>query len=211
MVGSRADTVEVPLTTTVFRSIDAVDHELRASEHFGRFRALVVTSSRAARYLGVARVALGAHPIVASVGAATTRSLAAAGLSVGVESTGGAIDLAASISDGPVLVLGAVGGREELSAVLTSRGLTSVVVECYATHGLELDDEARAALRRADAVFIGAPSAWRVAGEAVGDDAWVLVPGDTTWREVRTTHERVVVGWGEAFAAAWERVEQSRR
>ncbi|MBW4029385.1 MAG: hypothetical protein HIU57_01745 [Acidobacteria bacterium] len=209
-VGSRADVVEIALTTTSYRASEDVDAEVRASGHFGRFRTLVVTSARAERYLGVAREALDAHHVVASVGAATTRSLDAAGLRVSYESTGGATELAASISEGPVLLLGAVGGREELTTVLTSRDLDCVEVACYATRGLTLDDTARDGLRRADVVFIGAPSAWRVAREVVDVDAWVLVPGATTLQEVRADHERVAVGWGEAFPAAWDLIEQSR-
>lgn len=210
-VGARADVVEVPLTATSYRASEDVDADVRASGHFGRFRTLVVTSARAARYVGVARRALDEPHVVASVGGATTRSLEVAGLRVDVESTGGAKDLASSIIDGPVLLLGAVGGRDELITALRSRGLASVVVPCYSTRALTLGGEARDHLRRADVVFIGAPSAWRAAREFVDPHAWVLVPGETTFEEVRRDHERVVVGWGDAFAPAWELIDRSPR
>ena len=205
-VGTRAEVVEIPLTTTAFRDPGEVEAEVRASGAVGAFRTLVVTSARAERYLRAAARALGPDPVIASVGRATTRVLDGAGLRVTHESSGGALDLIASVTEGPVLVLAAAGGREELTDALRSRDVACVVVECYATTGVELDHGDRAALGRADVVFIGAPSAWRVAREAVRADAWVLVPGATTLAAVRASHERCVVGWGPAFAGAWERV-----
>lgn len=210
-VGARADVVEIPLTVTSYRAVDDVDADVRASEHYGRFRTLVVTSARAERYLGVARAALDEHPVVASVGPATTRSLESLGMRVNVESVQGARELAASINDEPVLLLTAVGGRDELRLALAERGLACVAVECYATRGLSLDEQAREQLRGADVVFIGAPSAWRAARDEVDARAWVLVPGVTTLEEVLADHDRAVIGWGDDFAAAWELVEGSPR
>ena len=205
-VGGRAEVVEIPLTTTAFRDAGEVEAEIRASRDVGAFRTLVATSARVERYLPLAARALGPDPVVASVGPATTRVLERAGLRVTHESLGGALDLIASVNEGPVLILAATGGREELTAALRSRGVACAVVECYATRGVALGEAERAALGRADVVFIGAPSAWRVAREAVRSDAWVLVPGATTLAAVRAGHERCVVGWGPAFAGAWERI-----
>jgi precorrin-2 methylase len=81
--------------------------------------------------------------------------------------------------------------------------LNPVLVECYETTSVELGEEAFEQLRRADVVFIGAPSAWRVARAIVTDGAWVLVPGVTTLAAVRADHERVLLGWGEDFTPAW--------
>lgn len=205
-VGPRADVVEVPLTVTHYRPRRDVDAEIHAPPHGANFRTLVVTSTRAQFYLDLARDALGEDHEVFSVGRATTRTLERAGLKVVSESPGGAVDLATSITRGPVLLLGAVGGRDELAAVLTARFVQVVHVGCYETRRATLSDDAREQLRRADVVFIGAPSAWRAAREWVASDAWVLVPGDTTFAEVRRGHERVVRGWGEEFTSAWQRI-----
>jgi hypothetical protein len=40
----------------------------------------------------------------------------------------------------------------------------------------------------------------------VSDEAWVLVPGETTLDEVRMTHRRVLVGWGAKFDDAWQQI-----
>ncbi|HEY5120293.1 MAG TPA: hypothetical protein VII84_01835, partial [Acidimicrobiales bacterium] len=60
-----------------------------------------------------------------------------------------------------------------------------------------------------DVVFIGAPSAWRVARALVSSHVWVLVPGRTTLDVVKEDHERVLVGWGQEFESAWETVTAS--
>jgi len=48
-----------------------------------------------------------------------------------------------------------------------------------------------------------------VARTLVPQNAWVLVPGATTLEFVRADHERVLLGWGEQFDAAWEHVGAS--
>lgn len=205
-VGSRAEVVEVALTTTTYRTRAEVEHEIRESRNFGRFASLVVTSARAHEFLGLVGTALVGAPEVFSVGAATSRALTRSGFDVTVESPGAASELAAFITHGPVLVLAARRGRSELIDELNARSLEPTLVECYETHAVELSDEACGQLARADVVFIGAPSAWRVARAVVREDAWVLVPGTTTFEEVRAAHDRVLIGWGEEFALAWARV-----
>jgi uroporphyrinogen-III synthase len=206
LVGERADVVETPLTMTRYRPLREVDAEVRASRHFGLFRSLVVTSSRSERYVAVLRDALIDRYEVFSVGARTSEVLERLGLTATRESSGTARDLAPFIREGPVLILGAVNGRNELVRELDDRDLGPVVLECYETLPAPLVGDSLEHLRRADVVFIGAPSAWRVASPVVSDDAWVLVPGESTLGEVRMTHQRVLVGWGEKFDDAWERI-----
>ena len=206
-----ADVVEVPLTTTRFRQRDEVREELRQSPHFATYRSLVVTSSRSQAYLDLAREALSRDAGVYSVGPATTRAVQHAGFSVAVESVSGAAPLASSIEAGPVLILTAVAGRDELATLLRARGRDVTVIETYETVDVVLDVTSRERLGDADVVFIGAPSAWRAAREFVRRDAWVLVPGATTREAVRADHERVILGWGEDFTSAWDVVTSSSR
>lgn len=208
-VGSRARVVEVPLTFTCYRPVDDVANDVRASRHFGRFHALVATSSRVEPYVDVATESLIKGAMAYSVGARTTAMLEDHGLSVAYQSTGTSVEVAPRIDRGPVLVLGAVNGRDELVDLLQSRHLDSRLVRCYETKPVVLDEEAMDSLRNANVVFIGAPSAWRVAREVVARDAWVLVPGTTTLNDVRSTHERSLVGWGEDFERAWRVVIDS--
>jgi uroporphyrinogen-III synthase len=209
LVARLAEVVETPLTMTTFRDPHVVGEEIRESPHFGSYCSLVVTSARTQSYVGSALEAMMNPYEVLSVGSATTEMLARERVSVTHESSGPALGLASFITRGPVLLLGAVGGRDELLADLTTRQLHPVLVECYETVPVELDDEARQRVRRADVVFIGAPSAWRVARTLVPQNAWVLVPGATTLEFVRADHERVLLGWGEQFDAAWEHVGAS--
>jgi uroporphyrinogen-III synthase len=209
LIGARADLLELPLTATHFRPLHEVDEEIHSLSHFGDFRALVVTSARCDRYVVFAKGALSAVHEVFSVGPATTTMLERSGLAVTHESSSTALDLADLITQGPVLLLVAAGGRSELSEVLARRFLHPSVVECYSTLDVTLDEQERDVLRSADVVFIGAPSAWRSARALVAARAWVLVPGTTTFDVVRDDHERVLVGWGEDFASAWQTVVSS--
>ncbi len=209
LVGDRATIVETPLTTTRFRTVEGVSAEIHSSHHFGSFHSLVVSSPRADRYLDVARSAMAKDFEVFSTGVATSQILAHHGLVVSHQSMDRAVELALEISAGPVLLLGAVNGRDELSIELSRRQLISVVIECYETLPAALEDESVDRLRSADVVFIGAPSAWRCAQNLVAPNAWILVPGTTTFNEVRATHERTLVGWGRDFDAAWARIEES--
>lgn len=208
-VGSRAQVREIPLTSTHYRSRDNVAEEVAHASSSGGFRSLVVTSARVDRYVDVVTAALLPGALVYSVGAATTAMLRSHGLEVAYESPGTSLDLAPHVARGPVLVLGAVNGRDDVTRSLQSRALEYHLVECYETVPTVLDENAKADLGRADAVFIGAPSTWRAARELIASDAWVLVPGSTTLDEVRTTHDRVVLGWGPDFESAWRRVLDS--
>lgn len=208
-VDSRARVVEVPLTFTRYRSVDDVANDVRTSRHFGQFHALVATSSRVEPYVDIAAESLIAGSMSYSVGARTTAMLENHGLSVSYQSTGTSVEVAPRIEQGPVLILGAVNGRHELVDLLRSRHLESHFVRCYETRPVVLDEEAVGTLRNANVVFIGAPSAWRVAREVIARDAWVLVPGRTTLNVVRSTHQRSLVGWGGDFERAWRVVIDS--
>ncbi len=209
LVGDLAEVVEVPLTRTHYRDLADVGSELAALAG-GPYATLVVTSARAVRYVPLALEVATDHVDLLSVGPATTRALAEAGLGVAAQSAGTALDLVDVVAEYPVLILAALGGREELAEALASRGVACDVVACYETVGVELDAAQGASLRGADVVFIGAPSAWRVARPYVRPDAWVLVPGPTTRDEVAAEHGRVTLGWGDDFPAAWDEVSSGR-
>lgn len=211
LIGPRAEVFELPLTATDFSPTAEVDAELRALRDFGHFRSLVVTSARCEGYLALAKDALLDVHEVFSVGPATTAMLERTQWAPSHESSGTALELADAITRGPVLILAATGGRTELCEALTHKSLQPQRVECYATRDVALDSAERERLARADVVFIGAPSAWRVARHLVSPRAWVLVPGTTTLDAVARDHPRVVVGWGEDFAHAWNVVESSAR
>lgn len=206
LIGDQALVLELPLTTTHFRPVCEVDDEIRSLRHFGEFRSLIVTSARCECYVALAKDALFEANEVFSVGPATTAVLERCGLRVSHESSSTALDLAEVITEGPVLLLAAAGGRVELSEALARRLLHPRLVECYSTVDVSLDDHEKEHLRNADVVFIGAPSAWRSARELVPAKAWVLVPGSTTFDAVREDHERVLVGWGDDFTSAWPTV-----
>lgn len=187
---------EVPLTETHFLDNDEVLAALRASSDYGKFRAVIVTSARSALYVSLARTALGPGGTVHTVGTATARALENEDIDVDVVGRAGAADLAGGIAEGPVLILGAEGMRDELKVALAERGVSATKVTCYETVPVELSASDEALLREADVVFIGAPSAWSSAAALVAGPAWVVVPGATTRAEVQRTHERVIEGWG---------------
>lgn len=189
-------TSEVPLTTTRYFDTEEVVSDLHASEGFGSFRALVVTSARSALYVALARSALGEGGRVVSVGSATARALESDDVESDVVGEGAAIDLVAQIDEGPVMILGAANMRPELALALEARGVEVTMVTCYETLPVVLTDDQGAELRRADVLFIGAPSAWLVAKAYVGESTWVVVPGVTTAASVRREHARVIEGWG---------------
>jgi uroporphyrinogen-III synthase len=190
---------EVPLTTTRFFDADEVLTTLRASEFFGAYRALVVTSARTALYVSLARVALGERATVVSVGSATARALESEDVEVDVVGDAGAEDLASQIGQGPVLLLGAASMRPELASALQTRGLSVTTLACYETVPAVLSDDDTKELREGNVVFIGAPSAWLVAKAFVASDAWVVVPGATTGDVVRRDHARIIEGWGASL------------
>jgi uroporphyrinogen-III synthase len=191
-----ATVAEVPLTTTRFYDGQEVLSTLRASEHYGVFRSLVVTSARSALYVALAREGLGDGGTVLSVGSATAKALENEEVDVDVVGERGAADLAPTITEGPVLLLGAAQMRDELTSALTKRGVDVTTLACYETLPAALTSENESSLRDADVIFIGAPSAWLVAKAFVSDAAWVVAPGVTTGDAVRRDHERVIEGWG---------------
>lgn len=190
---------EVPLTTTRFFDGQEVLSTLRANEHYGEFRGLVVTSARSALYVAVAREALHEGGRVLSVGSATARALENEDVDVDVVGDAGAEDLAPEITEGPVLLLGAATMRGDLAAALHERGVEVTTLICYETLPAVLSSDDETLLRDTDVVFIGAPSAWLVAKAFVSSNAWVIVPGVTTGEAVRRQHERVIEGWGPAL------------
>lgn len=189
---------EVPLTVTRFYDEASVAGELNDSPS-GPFHSLVVTSVRAVPYVSLARGALADGADFFSVGPATTRALAESGVAVRAQTGGVAADLAPVVSRGPVLLLGARVTRGELTTELRASGLVVVEVACYETAATPPDASGEQALRDADVVLIGAPSAWAVAAPFVGAEAWVVVPGATTSAVVRSAHERVLEGWGPSL------------
>jgi uroporphyrinogen-III synthase len=187
---------EVPLTATRFFESDEVMSVLRESHFFGQFRSLVVTSARSALYASLARQGLALNGTVLVVGTATAHALEEENVEVGVIGESGAAELAPSISEGPVLLLGAATMRDELATALIGRGIAVETLACYETVPADLSGADEATLRDADVVFIGAPSAWLVAEDFVSDDSLVVVPGATTAAVVQRHHPRVLEGWG---------------
>jgi uroporphyrinogen-III synthase len=187
---------QVPLTRTRYFDDAEVLASLRASIHYGAFRALVVTSARSALYVALAREGLAEGGSVLSVGPATARALENEDVGVDVVGEGGALDLASTITNGPVLILGAASMRDELATALQTQDVAVETLACYETFPAVLTTEEESQLRDADVIFIGAPSAWMVARAVVSATAWVIVPGTTTAGAVRRDHERVIEGWG---------------
>ncbi len=197
---SGIDVTEVPLTRTLGRDHAEVAIQVRSCAE-APFASLVVTSARAADYVADVVEVLDATSRTYAVGPVTARALEDRGWPVARVGREGAAALARAIARGPVLVLAAERTRPELAAELAARNLIPVTIGCYATEPVEPDAAGRAALARADVVFVGAPSTWEVARRHVVPDAWVVVPGATTAAEVRRSHERVLEGWDGDLAA----------
>jgi uroporphyrinogen-III synthase len=190
------DVREVPLTTTRFFSPEDVQVAIAATPVHGTYRFLVVTSARSSKYAAFARDALADDARTLAVGRSTQVALEKYGVVVDGVTSGGALGLADAVDAGPVLEIGALSPRRELSDELHRRGIDVTYVACYDTEPLSVSDADARLLRRADVVFIGAPSAWQVARSFVPESAVVFVPGSTTANEVRLDHERVLEGWG---------------
>ncbi len=186
---------EVPLTTTEYFERDQV-HAVLGRFTNEPFRTLVITSERSTRYVDMAIAASTPDVVVCCVGPTSANALGDLGVRVDAVSDAGAEALASAITRDPVLLLGAKSMRAELAMALRAKGLVVESVTCYETIGLELDAPQVSKIRTADALFIGAPSAWRVAREFVDHDAWVVVPGATTAAAVREDHSRIIEGWG---------------
>jgi uroporphyrinogen-III synthase len=205
---------EVPLTTTHYFEVGDVVESLRADSRWGSFAALVASSARCARYVPTVRIALRDGGLLLAVGNATAAALAEENLVVDVVGRGSAVNLAPSLSDGPVLVLGAATPRDELRAAIEARGIEVLSLACYETAPATLRGSDEKRLRTGDVIFIGAPSAWTVARGLVRPDALVVVPGATTAEIVRGSHDNVIEGWGpelkERLAGRWHQRKQRR-
>lgn len=197
LVPDEAEVFEVPLTETAYFERDDVARSLAALDVV--FETLVVTSARTEPYLTLTAGVLAADAEAFSVGAATTRALIAYGLEVTGEAPHASLELSGLITRSPVLLLGAKAMRDELGEALHRRGLRIERVACYETLPVLPDATGAAALREAHVVFIGAPSAWRVAQVFIATSTWVVVPGPTTAAIVRAQHERVIEGWEPAL------------
>lgn len=187
---------EAPLTTTHYFEVSDVVDPLRADPRFGSFAALVASSGRCAMYVPKARKALRDGGLVLAVGDATAQALREKDVVVDTVGQGSAVNLAPSITDGPVLLLGAAAPRDELRGALESKNIDVVALACYETWPAMLRASDEQALRSGDVIFIGAPSAWAVAQGLVRPDALVVVPGATTAEIVRGVHENLIEGWG---------------
>ncbi len=190
------DVHEVPLTTTRFFSPEDVQVSIAATPLHGTYRFLVVTSARSSKYAALARDALARDARTLAVGHSTQMALEKHDVVVDGVTSGGALGLADAVDAGPVLEIGALSPRRELSDELQRRGIDVTYVACYDTVPLSVSGSDARLLGRADVVFIGAPSAWEVARSFVRETALVFVPGSTTAAEVRLDHERVLEGWG---------------
>ena len=205
-----ATILEVPLTATTYRSLEAVEADLARAGERGPFAVLVVTSARSRNYLDAARRVCARDVEVWTVGPATSGAVTDAGLLVTGEAPS-ALEVARRLDHGPVLALGAREMRGELAHELGARAILVETVACYETVPLEPDEAARGALARADAVVVGAPSAWRVARTLVSPATWVVVPGETTAAVVRADHDRVLVGWRAEVARRLEELVAGER
>lgn len=193
LVPPSATIYEVPLTTTHYYEASDV---VRALAEVSEIAAVVVTSARAAKYAVVAHNQV-PKAAVWSVGESTAEALSRVGVHPKVVGVQGVEELVASIDKGPVLFLGAKESRPEGVASLQARGIPCVSIPCYETLPLALNLGDQELLKRADVVFIGAPSAWSVAKSHVAPEALVVTSGETTAQEVRLTHENVLIGWNE--------------
>lgn len=193
---SNANCAEVPVTRTDWFDEEVVANSLLATKTI--FKSLAVTSERTSAYLHLLPPFLSSNAEVFSVGSSTTRALEAHGLTVCAQSLSGAKYLANQISQGPVLLLGAKGMRDELAALLRARFVVEVV-HCYETRATELSATQQAELQGADVVIIGAPSAWQAAAPFISNDCLVVVPGESTAQAVRRSHSRVLQSWGPAM------------
>ena len=205
-----ATILEVPLTATAYRPLPEVEADLARVGDHGPFAVLVVTSARSRHYLEAARRVCASAVEVWTVGAATSGAVTDAGFAVAGEARS-ALEVARRLDHGPVLALGAREMRGELASELAARAIRVETVACYETVPLEPDEAARASIAVADAVVIGAPSAWRVARTLVTPATWVVVPGETTAAAVRADHDRVLVGWHAATARRLEALVAGER
>ncbi len=203
---SDALVLDVPLTTTRWSSVAQVRAQLATLAPPEPYAAFVVSSARAGDYLELVRDSLSHGVQVYAVGRVTEKLLIERGFTVAYCSEDGAQGLVGHVVAGPVLMLGALEMQPELPTALRERGIRVDQVHCYATAPRTLTAHEVDVIRGADALFIGAPSAWRVAAPYVDPATVVIVPGNSTGRAVRETHARVHVGWDDSLADLWPTV-----
>jgi uroporphyrinogen-III synthase len=210
LLAQRCRVLEVPLTTTSYREVDAVEADIAATSFAHQFGVVAFTSARAARYAQSSLRYATTNAVVAAVGAATASALrdesalgATRVLLEAVPPTGGA--LGAQIASGPVLILGAAQPRPDLGDALAARSIPYCAVSCYDTVPVATSGFTSEQLRIADVVVIAAPSAWRVARTDVRKATTVVVLGDTSASVVAADHELVVrASDGDVAAAVLE-------
>ncbi|MBU6494970.1 MAG: uroporphyrinogen-III synthase [Acidobacteria bacterium] len=191
----------VAATRTEIRATNDVRREVAISAAGAAW--LVVTSARSVEPLGDARDLVAPATRLAAVGEVTASALRDAGWSPDVVGTSGALSLLEVLTPSPVLLVGAEQMRPELSDALERRGVEVRRVTLYRTVPRALSDEERQLLANAEVVLVGAPSTWRVVAPDVAPGAVVVVPGETTRRDVLKDHDDVLVGWGEEWPSAY--------
>lgn len=194
------EAVDVPATDTLYVPDPDVRLELQRRGDPARYRWLIVTSARAQRAVAAVEDLLSPVVRTAVVGEATAAALRDVGRDPDVVGTAGADALAAAIDAGPALFLGAAEPRSELADALGRRAVALDQVAVYQTRPRTLSGDERAQLSRADVVFVAAPSAWVAVRECVNGSALLVVPGETTAREVGDTHT-VIVGYDDTTAS----------
>jgi uroporphyrinogen-III synthase len=198
---------EVPVTSTVFHSIEEVRDAVAALDP-SALTSISLTSARAARYLVCLPPSLQHLPLLC-VGEATASECVRMGITPVAVCEGGGADLAPLLPEGTTLSLGALATLDTLDVAFAARGGVVRRVACYETVGRDLDGAEQATIATADAIFVGAPSSWHVICDLVQPSAWIVVPGEQTASVVRETHEPVIVGWNaQTLAQLSEFAEQ---
>ena len=182
---------ELALTSTREFEASAIDSALEQLVDVPQ--TIVVTSSRAAMFVARALVRFPRATVVA-VGPATLRALELQGVSdVHVSPALSAMSIAAMDLGAPVLSLGALHPRPELTDGLEVRGVAHTHVAVYETVARVLTPIEQETLATSDAVVIGAPSAWTVAAPHIRPETVVVAQGATTAEVVAATHHAVVI------------------
>lgn len=205
--------VEVPLTTTEFRTTEEITRELNSLSHQGQYQTVAVTSARAARFVPVALLFASPDARVAVVGRATREAvLAVDGIDaqrvVDVPASPDSASLAKTIERGPVLFLRAQRVGTDLADVLAAKNMELDSIVCYQTLERHLNFSDRRRLRRAEIVVISAPSAWAVARRYVRTETLIVVSGDTTADAVLVDHALVRVAASPHVSDVAELVRQ---
>jgi len=184
--------VEVPLTHTKYLGDESI---LEQVQSVVGMKTVAITSARSVRALSGPLRDFSHLPIYC-VGEATAKSLRESGIEPAWVGTNGAAELANEIPSGPVLFVGAKENREELAEALARRTIELHSVSSYETLPVELTEGEIVEIGSADVLFIGAPSAWSVAEQFVGEKTVIVAKGETTAQVVKVSHPETIVGWG---------------